>query len=99
MVLPLIVGLCWGFVINYLTSWESVSCAKINEGKLESFSIVRQLQAITYIFFTVAMITTNNEMDLPYFLCALAVFAIFALLAFLVYERTQDSPPNQLTPH
>jgi hypothetical protein len=60
MLLPLIVGVCWGFVINYITSWESVSCAKINEGCLESFSIVRQAQAITYIFFTLSMITTDN---------------------------------------
>jgi hypothetical protein len=48
---------------------------------------VRQSQAITYICFTVAMITTNNEMDLPYFLCALAVFCVLGLVGFLVYER------------
>jgi hypothetical protein len=85
MFFPLIVGVCWGFVINYITSWESVSCAKINDGCLESFSIVRQLQAITYIFFTVSMITTGNQMDLPYFLCALAVFCVFGMFAFLAY--------------
>lgn len=34
MFLPLFVGISWGFVINYITSWESVSCAKINNGCL-----------------------------------------------------------------
>jgi predicted MFS family arabinose efflux permease len=34
MFFPMVVGVCWGFVINYFTSWESVSCAKINEGCL-----------------------------------------------------------------
>jgi hypothetical protein len=89
MWMPLGVGVCWGFVINYLTSWESVSCAKLNGGCLQSFSIVRQLQAITYIFFTLAMITTGNQIDLPYFLSALAVFSVFGMAAFLVYERAQ----------
>jgi predicted MFS family arabinose efflux permease len=28
--LPMAVSFLWGITINYLTSWESVSCAKLN---------------------------------------------------------------------
>ncbi len=87
MYFPLVVGLLWGFIINYLTSWESVSCAKLNEGCLESFSIVRQVQAITYILFTVVMIATGNLIDLPFFICAIAVFCLLAMVVLLIYKR------------
>lgn len=52
------------------------------------------MQAMTYIMFTVAMILTDNEMNLPYFLCSLAVFAILAMVTFLVYERGNESPKH-----
>ena len=32
--LPMAVSFLWGITINYITSWESVSCAKLNEGQL-----------------------------------------------------------------
>lgn len=64
-----------------------MSCAKLNKGCLESFSIVRQVQAITYIFFTISMILTGNEIDLPFFLFAICVFCVMAMVLLLVYER------------
>jgi hypothetical protein len=82
---PLLVGISWGFVINYITSWESVSCAKINNGCLESFSIVRQIQAITSIIFFLAMITTDNEIDLPFFLCVVAALCVMGMVIFLIF--------------
>jgi len=31
---PYVTAFFWGFLINYITSWESVSCAKWNKGCL-----------------------------------------------------------------
>lgn len=85
--LPMAVSFLWGITINYITSWESVSCAKLNQGQLESFSIVKQIQAISYIFFTLSMILTDNTIDVPYFLCALTVFCFSSMVVLAVYER------------
>jgi hypothetical protein len=35
------------------------------------------------------MISTDNQIDLPFFLSAMTVFVVLAMASFLVYERAQ----------
>jgi len=74
------VAFAWGFIVNYLTSLESVSCAKINKGYLYSFSIVRQIQALAFIGFQIYMIVSDNNINLIGFLIILASLSLAAII-------------------
>lgn len=83
---PFFVAFVWGFLINYITSLESVSCAKINNGYLYSFSIVKQIQALAFIAFQIYLILGNNTIDLIGFLIVLSALSLLAVGILFQFE-------------
>jgi len=69
----------WGCCYYFFEGWIYVAILKLYSGKLEGFSINKQLHCVAFAAFQAIVLSTDNEIDLKIFVPIVAALAIPSL--------------------
>jgi predicted MFS family arabinose efflux permease len=78
---PCFLGFLWGVCVYFLEGWIFVCCAKVYEGRIETFAIVKQVHSISFIIFQIYMIIVSNQINSVAYLLALIILSLIALIS------------------
>lgn len=73
------IGFMWGCAYYFFEAWINVAILKLYDGKLEAFSVNKQVHSITIVLFQVVILATNNKIDLKILVPIIAFLALPAL--------------------
>jgi hypothetical protein len=70
------VGFLWGSSYYFFEGWIYVAILKLFGGRLEAFSINKQLHCVSFAIFQTIVLVTNNEIDMKILVPIVALFAL-----------------------
>jgi hypothetical protein len=71
-----LVGFLWGSAYYLFEGWIYVAILKLYKGRLEAFSINKQLHCVSFAFFQAIVLGTDNQINLKILVPIVALFAI-----------------------
>ncbi len=70
------VGFLWGCTYYFIEGWIYVAILKVYSGKLEAFSINKQLHCLSFASFQTMVLLTENHIDLKILVPIVALLAL-----------------------